>query len=201
MVIDPLLAATVFGVIFAAELPDKTMFATLALSSRFPPRLVWVGVAGAFAVQCLIAVAAGGLLSLAPERLVAAVAAILFGVGAAVLLVGREDPAAADADDADDAGQVAAPSARRAVATSFAVLFVSEWGDLSQLATAGFAARSGDPLSVFVGSVLALWAVAGIAVVTGRALLRVVPSRLVRRLAGCALAVLAVATAVHAVRS
>ena len=197
MAIDPLLAATVFGVIFAAELPDKTMFATLVLSTRFAPGLVWIGVAGAFVVQCLIAVVAGGLLSLAPERLVAVVIAILFAAGAAVLLLGGDDPTAGAGEPAD---RVGAPSARRAVATSFGVLFVSEWGDLSQLATAGFAARSGDPLSVFVGSVLALWAVAGIAVVAGRALLRVVPLRLVRRLAGFGLAVLAVATAAQAVR-
>ena len=185
-----------FGVIFAAELPDKTMFATLVLATRFPPRLVWVGVAGAFLLQCLIAVLAGGLLSLAPERLVAGVSAVLFAVGAGVLLLGsgharKEGPAAV-------AG--AAPTAGRAVATSFGVLFVSEWGDLSQVATAGFAASSRDPVSVFVGALLALWAVAAIAVVSGRALVRVVPLRVVRRLAGGALGVLAVVAAAQAVR-
>lgn len=195
MAIDLLLAATVFGVIFAAELPDKTMVATLVLSTRYAPGPVWLGVAGAFVVQCLIAVLAGGLLSLAPERPVAAVTAVLFGAGAAVLLLRR-----AESPDEPAAEAPAAPSPRRAVATSFGVLFVSEWGDLSQLTTAGFSARTGDPLSVFLGSVLALWAVAGVAVVSGRALLRVVPLSLVRRLAGCALAVLAVAAAVHAVR-
>jgi len=190
--IDLLVAATVFGVVFAAELPDKTMFATLALSTRFPAGLGWLGVAAAFAVQCLIAVAAGGLLSLAPEQVVAAASAVLFAVGAAVLLLGRgsgEQPA------------IEAPAARsagRAMATSFAVLFVSEWGDLSQLTTAGFAARTGEPLSVFAGSVSALWTVAGMAAVSGRALARVVPLRLVGRLAGAALAVLAAAAAAHA---
>ena len=185
-----------FGVIFAAELPDKTMFATLVLATRFPPRLVWVGVAGAFLVQCLIAVLAGGLLSLAPERLVAGVSAVLFAVGAGVLLLGGGH---AGEDHAGAASGVA-PTAGRAVATSFGVLFVSEWGDLSQLATAGFAARSRDPVSVLVGALLALWAVAAIAVVSGRALVRVVPLLVVRRLAGAALAVLAVAAATQAVR-
>jgi len=191
LVIDLLLATTVFAVIFAAELPDKTMFATLVLSTRFAAGPVWLGVAGAFLVQCLIAVLAGGLLSLAPERAVAAASAVLFAAGAAILLLGRDDPAEPALDAAP------APSGRRAVATSFTVLFVAEWGDLSQLATAGFAARSGDPLSVLVGSVLALWAVAGIAVSSGRALTRVVPLRLVRRLAGCAFAALAVVAAVR----
>lgn len=185
-----------FGVIFAAELPDKTMFATLVLATRFPPGLVWVGVAGAFVVQCLIAVLAGGLLSLAPERLVAAVAAVLFAAGAGILLLGGDDVA----EGAQTAEPSTAPRARQAVATSFAVLFVSEWGDLSQLATAGFAARTSDPVSVFVGAVASLWAVAALAVVSGRALVRVVPLRLVRRLAGGAMAVLAALAAAQAVR-
>ncbi len=199
MVIDLILAATVFGVIFAAELPDKTMFATLVLSTRFAPRLVWLGVTGAFLVHCLIAVVAGGLLSLAPERPVAAASALLFAAGAAILLLGRDDPGGRQPDGDVAIGGRGAPTTARAVTTSFAVLFVSEWGDLSQLTTAGFAARTGDPLSVFVGSVLALWTVAGVAAVSGRALARVVPLLLVRRLAGCAFAALAVAAAAQAV--
>ena len=185
-----------FAVIFAAELPDKTMFATLVLSTRFAPRLVWLGVAGAFVVQCLIAVLAGGLLSLAPERLVAAVSAALFAAGAGILLLGGGETG----EDGPEAGGGGVPTAGRAVATSFTVLFVSEWGDLSQLATAGFAARSADPVSVFAGAVLALWAVAAIAVISGRTLVRVVPLRLVRRLAGSALAVLALVAATQVVR-
>ena len=186
--------ATVFGVIFAAELPDKTMVATLVLSTRYRPLLVWIGVASAFFVQVAIAVAAGGLLSLAPERLVAVLSGGLFAVGAALLLFGAPD---ADEEELD----VAPAGAWRSITTSFAVLFVSEWGDLSQLATAGFAARFADPLSVFVGSFGALATVAALAVVVGRSLLRVVPLALVRRIAGVALAVLAVLAFVSAIRS
>ena len=191
---DPAVVATVFGVIFAAELPDKTMVATLVLSTRFRPLFVWVGVAGAFLVQVGIAVAAGGLLSLAPERLVAVLSGGLFAVGAALLLFGAPD---ANEEELD----VAPAGAWRSITTSFAVLFVSEWGDLSQLATAGFAARFADPLSVFAGSFGALATVAALAVVVGRSLLRVVPLALVRRIAGVALAVLAVLAFVSAIRS
>jgi Ca2+/H+ antiporter, TMEM165/GDT1 family len=195
--VDPAVVATVYGVIFAAELPDKTMVATLVLSTRFRPALVWVGVAAAFAVQVAIAVAAGGLLSLAPERAVALVSAALFAFGAWLLL----RPSADSADDDEvDVPMVAAPTAWRAIATSFGVLFVSEWGDLSQLATAVFAARFGDPLSVFAGSFGALATVAGLAVVVGRGLLRVVPEAVLRRVAGAVLAVLAVLAVVAAVR-
>ena len=195
---DPLVVVTVFGVAFLAELPDKTMFATLVLSTRYSPALVWVGVAGAFAVQCLIGVAAGGVLSLAPERLVAAAAAVIFAIGAGVLLRGGAD-AQGDGPTLDP-GVAVAPSARRAVTTSFAVLFVSEWGDLSQLATAGFSARFADPVSVFAGSFGALATVAALAVIVGRSVLRVVPLALVRRIAAVALAVLAALAFVAAAR-
>lgn len=184
--------ATVFGVIFAAELPDKTMVATLILSTRYRHLFVWIGVASAFLVQVAIAVAAGGLLSLAPERLVALVSGALFAFGAWVLLFRRED---------DEEEDIEAPPAGawRSISTSFAVLFVSEWGDLSQLATAGFAARFADPVSVFAGAWGALATVAALAVVVGRSLLRVVHEDLLRRLAGIAMAVLAALAFLHAV--
>ncbi|HVF32984.1 MAG TPA: TMEM165/GDT1 family protein [Acidimicrobiales bacterium] len=184
---DPAVVVTVFGVIFAAELPDKTMVATLVLSTRFRPFLVWIGVAAAFLVQVGIAVAAGGLLSLAPGRAVALASAALFGVGAWLLLRGGGE----DSEEVD-VPEVAAPTPWRAIATSFTVLFVSEWGDLSQLATAGFAARFADPVSVFAGSFGALATVAALAVVIGRNLLRVVPETVLRRVAAASLALLAV---------
>ena len=184
--------ATVFGVIFAAELPDKTMVATLILSTRYRHLFVWIGVASAFLVQVAIAVAAGGLLSLAPERIVALLSGALFAFGAWVLLFRKEDDQEEDID-APPAG------AWRSIATSFAVLFVSEWGDLSQLATAGFAARFADPVSVFAGAWGALATVAALAVVVGRSLLRVIHEDLLRRLAGSAMAVLAALAVLHAV--
>ena len=95
---DLAVAATVFALILPAELPDKTMVATLLLATRYRPAPVWVGVSAAFAVQCLLAVTAGQLLGLLPSRLVTAVAAVLFGVGALVLLRGRRD-------EGDPAGQ------------------------------------------------------------------------------------------------
>lgn len=190
---DFAVVATVFGVIFAAELPDKTMVATLVLSTRFRPLYVWVGVASAFFVQVALAVAAGGLLSLAPRRIVAVISGTLFGVGAVLLL----RPAGVDDEDEID---VRPAGTWRSIVTSFGVLFVSEFGDLSQLATAGFAARYGDPVSVFAGSFGALATVAALAVVLGRTVLRVVPMTVVRRIAGVALAVLCVLAFVSAVR-
>jgi putative Ca2+/H+ antiporter (TMEM165/GDT1 family) len=74
---------------------------------------------------------------------------------------------------------------------AFAVIFVAEWGDLTQVLTAGLAARTHAPLSVAVGALAALWAVAALAVVLGRMLVRVVSVTTVRRATGVVMLVLA----------
>jgi putative Ca2+/H+ antiporter (TMEM165/GDT1 family) len=166
-----------FILIFPAELPDKTFIATLVLSTRYRRLVVWIGVAAAFAAQTAIAVAAGGLLSLLPQRLVLGITSILFAAGAVLMLVSglraRESEQQSEADEAEEIEESAARRAGsstsnlRIAVTSFLVLFAAEWGDLSQLLTAGLAARTGEPLSVFVGAWLALICVAGVAVLVG----------------------------------
>ena len=185
--------ATAFAVIFPVELPDKTFVAALVLATRYRPLPVWIGVSLAFFVQCLVAVTAGGLLSLLPEPLVAAAAGLLFLVGAVLLWRGAghadEDEAREERDFAGRATREA--SGLRAAATSFGVLFLAEWGDLSQLFTAGLAARTHDPVSVFAGSWTALVLVAALAVLLGRTLLRYVRLSTIRRVGAAVCLVLA----------
>jgi putative Ca2+/H+ antiporter (TMEM165/GDT1 family) len=190
-------ALTTFAVIFPAELPDKSLFASLVLGTRFRPLPVFIGVAAAFGVHVVIAVAIGGVFALLPQRLVLFVATALFAGGAAWLLLGREgDGDAAEASLAAGADQ----SPLRVVLASFGVVFLGEWGDITQITTANLAARYSDPVSVGVGALLALWTVAALALTVGRGLVRRVPARLVRRLTGVVLAVLAAVTLVEAVR-
>jgi len=82
---------------------------------------------------------------------------------------------------------------------SFAVLFLAEFGDLTQLVTANLAARYHDPLAVGIGAVLGLWAVGGLAIVGGRQLLRVVPFRWITRAAAVVMAGLAAVSLIAAV--
>ncbi len=196
-------AATAFAVVLPVELPDKTFIASLVLSTRYRPPLVWIGVAAAFLVQTAVAVLAGGLISLLPRLFVLGVAAVMFGVGSVLLLRGA---AGADAEAAEEQAEVGASladvtSTRRAVTTSFLVLFAAEWGDLSQLFTAGLVARGGDPVSVFLGAWLALATVAAIAVAAGATLLRLIRLSTIRRIGGGICAALAVLTAVEALRA
>jgi putative Ca2+/H+ antiporter (TMEM165/GDT1 family) len=195
--VDLAVAATAFALIFPAELPDKTFVATLVLATRYPGRWVWVGVAAAFAVQTTIAVTAGGLLSLLPERAVLVFTATLFTVGSVILLrsAGRAGEEVAE-EQREYSGLTTTRTATRlrVAAISFGVLFAAEWGDLSQILTAGLAARYADPVSVFVGAWTALAGVAAIGVLAGRTLLRRIHPGLVRRVAGSLFALLALAT-------
>lgn len=194
----PVTILTVFAVVFPAELPDKTLIASLVLGSRFPPAWVWIGVAAAFAVHVVIAVTVGNLFAHLPHRAVQAVVAALFAAGAIFLLLSSE----AHAEEAGEAiagtAPAAPPRAGRVVVTSFVVLFAAEWGDITQIVTANLAAKYHDALSVGLGALLALWVVAALAVAGGRTLLRYVPLPLVRRVTGVILGVLAVVTAVEA---
>lgn len=195
-------AATTFALIFPVELPDKTFVATLVLATRYRSALVWVGVSLAFLVQCAVAVAAGGLLSLLPSAAVAAAAGVLFLVGAVLLWRGASDAdEGAGAAEALDGRPTEDVRGLRVVATSFGVLFLAEWGDLSQLLTAGLAARYGDPVSVFTGSWLALVVVAGLAVLLGRTLLRHVRLSTIRRVGAAVCLLLACLAAYDVVRA
>jgi Ca2+/H+ antiporter, TMEM165/GDT1 family len=193
--VDLAVVLTTFAVIFPAELPDKSLFASLVLGTRFRPLPVFAGVAAAFAVHVVIAVAVGGVFGLLPRRLVLFVVAALFAGGAALLLLGREE------DAADQPAPAAAGGGRplRVALASFGVVFLGEWGDITQVTTANLAARYRDPLSVGAGALLALWAVAGLALTVGRGLLHRVPTRLVRRLTGLILAALALLSLVEAI--
>lgn len=192
--------AIAFVAILLVELPDKTMVATLVLSTRYRRRPVLVGVAAAFAVQCAVAVTAGGLLHLLPHRVLEAVVALLFAVGAVLLFRESvntdEDVAGLRAGTPEDSGL----SDRRIFGISFGVLFAAEWGDASQLATAGLVARYGQPVAIGLGAFLALVGVAALAMVIGKVILRRVPLQLVHRIAAAMFALFAVLAAAAAIR-
>jgi Ca2+/H+ antiporter, TMEM165/GDT1 family len=214
--------STVYPVIFISELPDKTMFASVVLATRGRALAVWAGAATAFSVHVCIAVTVGAaLFTWLPERTVQALAAGLFLVGAALAVrktaagpapagpapgtkpVALTDEAVNGTGAVTTAGPAAAERAatpggvRRAFLTTFAVIFVAEWGDLTQILTAGLAARFHAPVAVGVSAGLALWTVAALAVLASRPLRRL-PAGLIRRLTGVVFLVLAAFAAVAA---
>lgn len=188
------------ALIAPAELPDKTFIATLVLATRFRPVTVWVGVSAAFAVQTTIAVLAGQLLTLLPETPVLLVTAALFATGSVLMFrgAGDVDPTEEEAEEEDAVDSVVRSGHGRAFTVSFLVLFAAEWGDLSQLTTAGLSARFDAPLEVWLGAWLALSLVAGVAALAGRWLVTRVSFATVRRISGSLLGLLALGTLAQA---
>jgi putative Ca2+/H+ antiporter (TMEM165/GDT1 family) len=186
--------AITFGLIFVAELPDKTMIATIVLSSRYRPLPVWIGAALAMIVNSAVAVVAGRLLELLPHRWVEAVVAALFAGGSLYLILVKESTEAREGEA--EAEQIR--SGRRVALGAFTVIVVAELGDLTQILTANLVARYHNPWSVFVGSATALVTVMGVGVIGGRVLLRVLPLATIRKVAGVILAGFAIFTAVQA---
>ena len=167
---------TSFLIILPAELPDKTVIACLVLGSRYRPGYVFAGAAAAFAVQVALAVTAGGLLSLLPHRVTEIIVAVLFVVGAVILL--RQQPATSDEYTETRATR---RSFLPVALTSFGIVFVAEFGDLTQIVTANLAARYHDPLAVGIGATAGLWVAAALAILGGRSLLKVLPVKWLSR--------------------
>lgn len=170
--LDVVVIALAFAAIFVVELPDKTFIATLVLSTKFRPLFVWIGVALAFLAQTLIAVGLGKAASFLPDTVVHVAAALMFLVGAVILLrEARAHEASEGAEEEDFAAKAGEARGFKVILTSFLVLFAAEWGDLSQLLTLSLVAKYDDPVSVFLGAWGALLAVSGLAVLVGRVLL------------------------------
>jgi len=187
-------AAITFGIIFVAELPDKTALASLVLGTRYRASYVFAGIAAAFAVHVALAIAAGSLLSLLPHRWVEGVVGALFLAGALMLLLQKEEE--------EEEGAVREPSSNsfwRVAGTGFVMVLIAEFGDLTQIATANLAAKYADPLAVGLGAWLALCAVGGLAVVGGQKLMQYVPLTLITRIAAAVMLVLAGVSIVAAV--
>ncbi|NDD75766.1 MAG: TMEM165/GDT1 family protein, partial [Gammaproteobacteria bacterium] len=187
-------AVVTFLAIFFAELPDKTMFATLLLSTRFKRKLpVWIGVSSGYGLHVVIAVLLGSALSNLPERPIHLAIGALFTVGG--IITWRSG-----VDDDDDVRETATARTFMSIAwTAASVIAVAEFADLTQLATAGFAARFSDPVGVGLGAFLALSSVSGCAVLLGSWLQRVVPLRLIQKVAAVLFLTIGIVTIVGAI--
>lgn len=173
------IAAAVFPVIFLGELPDKTMIASLVLSTKGRPGSVWLGAAVAFMVHVALATTVGMVaFRLLPQRVVQAIVATLFLAGAAQALRDawreRREPRQ------DAAPPRATASLRGPAVTAFTIIFLAEWGDLTQVLTANLAAHYHSPQSVGAGALLALWAAAALAIAGGKHLARLVSATIIR---------------------
>jgi putative Ca2+/H+ antiporter (TMEM165/GDT1 family) len=183
-----------FGVVFLAELPDKTMFATIVLSTRYRrPVAVVVGVTLAMIFHSVLAVAVGEALRHLPHRpLQFAVAALFLGGGIVLLRGGNSDEEEIQTEPVHSVWGV--------IGRTALVIGIAEFGDFTQLATVGIVANRGYAAAVAAGSVAAHIVVAILAVLAGKWLERRLPVRTIQRLAGGLFIVFGVVTVTSAIR-
>lgn len=190
----------VFPVVFLGELPDKTMFASLVLATRGKPVAVWIGAASAFCVHVLIAVTVGVLLfRIVPHRALEGVVAGIFFAGGVLAIREAVKERRREASTSELVAKEVG-SHRQIAVTAFVVIFLAEWGDLTQILTANFAARYHSPFSVGLGALAALWAVAAIAVIGGKGMPRFLKVVTIRKATALVLIVLAAYSAWTAIR-
>jgi putative Ca2+/H+ antiporter (TMEM165/GDT1 family) len=166
---ESLLAA--LGLVFIAELGDKTQLVALGFGARYRLAPVLTGVAAAYALTNLLSVVVGGLLGAAfPTRAIGLVGGVLF-IGFALWTL-------RSGDDEDDDG-VAATDDRSVVLSVAAAMFVAELGDKTMLATATLAAQ-GDPVMVWLGATIGIILSGTLGVLLGRFFGARLPERVTR---------------------
>ena len=173
------LIASTFAIIFIAELPDKSMVSSVILGSKMVPIRVFMGASVAFLVQVIIAVAVGGFVSKVPKRPLDLVVGLLFLIGAWLIFRDMKSKTAIKEDT------IAKRSSREGllsqVLLSFAITFLGEFGDITQIATANLAAKTADPISVGIGALMGLLSSTGIGIFLGSSLLAKIPVRGVQK--------------------
>lgn len=163
----------IFGTVFLAELPDKTSLATMTLGSRYRALPVWIGGSLALLAQTVIALVAGRLLGLMPHPILKIIEVTLFWVFALWML--KRDP--------EPEGSGSLVTSRGAVlGRAFLLVFIAEFGDLTQMATALWASRLPHQIIlVGVAAGLALVLANGISTYAGKQLTRWIASTWIAR--------------------
>ncbi len=142
-----------FGVVFVAELGDKTQLLALDFGARYSLRTVAIGLTLGYGIANIVATIVGGLLGAAlPDRPIQIIGGLVF-VGFAVIALRRATSAASEPDEGEHAASVRATSTTAVIGSIAALIAVAEMGDKTQIATATLASQS-SPVGVWIGATL-----------------------------------------------
>ncbi len=158
------------------------------MATRRHPVAVFLGVAAAYVVQSLVAVVFGGLLRLLPPHWVRIGAGLMFLGFAAAMWIKHEEP-----EEEVLVHGVAVRSFLLSVWGAFLMIFVAEWGDLTQLTTVALIAKHHQPWTIFWAATLARWTARALAIAVGNRLKRVLNPRAMQPVAAAAFALVGLA--------
>ncbi len=197
---NPSTLLSTFGLIFVAELGDKTQLAVMAQTCKYrSPWPVFLG--GSLALSAVTAIGALGgswLGSVIPAeviRMAAALSFVVMGVPIwreATRAAGSESEKGCNRSDAQEG--IAAPTKWnwKAFSSTLTLLFFAELGDKTQLAVLGLASKQTTPWGVLIGGSLALTAVTALGVVGGQKLCQLVPQQLLLKISAVAFVILGI---------
>ena len=176
---NALLAA--FGLTFVAELGDKTQLVILTLSAKYGFKHVFLGAAAAFTLLNALAVSVGVLLyEFVPDSVIKyTVSAVFILFGIFMLLPGRKKEENLVEEGEENPGKVRGP-----FLSAFLLICLMELGDKTQLSLLALTAKYSQPVFVFIGGTLALWATSLIGALVGTGLGRLIPQVWMRRISG-----------------
>lgn len=175
-------AATPFGLVFLAEIGDKSQLVCMTLAAHHRHRPVLIGAVAAFLVLNTLAVTVGvGLSHWVPERILAAAVAVLFAVFGILYLRTEEEL---------DDNEIRERGGHGIFITTFLMIFLAEMGDKTQIAVAGMASTL-PVIPVWIGATLALLTTSALGVLAGRKLLRRIPLHRLHQISGIFFLVLA----------
>jgi putative Ca2+/H+ antiporter (TMEM165/GDT1 family) len=156
--VESLFAAV--GLVFVAELGDKTQLVALGFGARHRLAPVLAGVTIAYMATNLLSVVVGGLLGATlPTRAI--------GLGGGVLFLAFAAWTLRDGGEPGEEGEVAATDDRSVVLSVAAAMFVAELGDKTMLVTATLAAQ-GNPVLVWIGATVGIILSGALGVLLGR---------------------------------
>ena len=162
-----------FGVIFLAELGDKSQLMALAFATRFPALPVLVAISLATLIVHLASVALGATVALAlPTNVISVVAGIAFLIFAAWTLRG-------DKLGEEDEERANRPSTGSMILTVGTAFFLAELGDKTMLATVTLATNH-EVIGTWLGSTAGMVAADAIAIGVGKVLGTRLPERAIR---------------------
>jgi len=175
---NALLAA--FGLTFVAELGDKTQLVILTLSAKYGFKPVFLGAASAFALLNALAVSVGVLLyEFVPDNVIKYTVSGVFILFGLFMLLPERKKEECDDEDEEDTRKAHGP-----LLTAFLLICLMELGDKTQLSLLALTAKYSQPLLVFIGGTLALWATSLIGALVGTGLGRFIPQVWMRRISG-----------------
>lgn len=140
-----LVLLSTFGIVFIAELGDKSQLMTISLASKYHHRPVFRGIFLGMGLITVIGVTVGTILyQIIPVFYIKILAALIFLIFGILSFIKEEQETRKKVKK------------QKVFTTSFFLAMVAELGDKTQLVVIALTARFQDPYLVFIGAIAAL---------------------------------------------